>query len=346
MKFPYGVGALVPAGLAGDIYRLVRPLGDGASAFVYEAEDVGRGLRVALKLLRDDASPARMRSEWRALQSLSHASIVRVLACGFTRDAHRVPYLAMPLLGGASLRAVLDAEGSLGLERSLDHGIELFGALAHAHRAGLVHRDLRPDNIFLERIAPLVHRLVVLDFGLACAPGVAIPAEGGLDGHAHYTAPELFYGVAPSFATDLYAAGLVLFEMLTGVHALGGGCENWRHMHSSVATPPLEALVPTAPAALIELQASLLAKDARERPPSAEACGKALCAMQEELLVAAPNSTTEDGVDSLLRRLAGPAADEVTQEDSPRPSLLRLASLPDDTDKHQPPSSSNWAISR
>jgi len=340
MKCPYDVGAIVHAGDLGETYRLVRRLGDGASAFVYEAEDFTRGRRVALKLLRPGASPARMKREWRALQTLRHPGIVRLLSFGFTRDAHRIPYLAMPVLGGAPLRTVVDGQRALGLERGVDHGIELFDALAHAHRAGIVHRDLRPENLFLERTAPLVHRLVLLDFGLAYAARARVPTAQAMTGHPRYAAPELFYSGAPTFATDLYAAGLVVFEMLTGTHALGATSDEWRLTHSVALPPPLEAVLPRAPPALAALQASLLAKHARDRPPSAEICAQTLRSIREALPVAGNvDPTNEDGVDSVLRRIAGAAADEITQVDAPPVSLLRQASLPDDTEV-DPPSSS------
>ncbi len=272
MKCPYEVGAVLRGSAGGGVYRLVRRVGDGASAFVFEADD-GQGERVALKLLRQGASPARMQRECRALQGLRHPCIVRLVDFGITDAPHRLPYLVMPLLGGAPLRAVLDRQGALGLERGIDHGIELFAALAHAHRGGIVHRDVRPENVFLERSAPRVHRLVLLDFDLAYVPS-RLPTAQGLTGDPRYAAPELLYGGTPSFASDLYAAGLVLFEMWTGAHALAVSSNDWRSTHSFIAPPALGAVLPGASPALARLTAALLAKHARERPSSAESCAE------------------------------------------------------------------------
>jgi eukaryotic-like serine/threonine-protein kinase len=348
MKCPYGVGEVVLAqGHCDiDVLRLVRRLGDGASAFVFEAEDVRLGGRVAIKLVRAEASPERFHRECAALQALAHPSIVRLLSFGFTLGVHRMPFLVMPLLTGAPLRTVLDGQGPLRVERGLDHATELFVALAQAHGAGLLHRDLRPENLLLERIAPLVHRLVLLDFGLSCAASPSVASTREPIGDPRYAAPELFYGYPSSVATDLYAAGLVLFEMLTGKHPLGTTSHEWAHTHYFTAAPPLEALVTVVPPALSALQASLLAKQPRQRPRSAEACAQALCAIQQELLLPAPNSTLEDDVDSMLRRMAGPGEDEDTQVDLPSPSLLRQAGNPNDTDVSPPPSSSNWPVAR
>ena len=345
MRCPYDVGAIVRANENGDIYRLLCRLGDGASAFVFEAGHLRTGERVALKLLRQSVSAKRMDRECAPVQALAHSSIVRLLDFGFTRDDHHMPYLVMPLLRGASLRTVLDSQPPLGVERGIDYGSEIFAALAHAHAAKLLHGDLRPANIFVERLAPLAHGVVLMDFGLSSALSEDFPPTQRSIGDPRYAAPELFYGHAPSVATDLYAAGLVLFEMLTGTHALGAASNDWGYTHYFAAAPPLQALLPAAPAALVALLASLLAKPVRERPPSAEACVDALSAIQKDLFVPGSNSTTEDGVDSMLKRIAGPDSEEDTQVDPPPPSLLREASDADDTDERPPLSFSNWPIS-
>lgn len=333
----YYVGALVRSGHGSDIYRLVRRLGDGASASVFEAVDLRRGHSVALKLLRRGAPPAPLRRECAALQALVHPNIVRLLSFGFTPEG--VAYLVMPLLKGTQLRVVLDQQGPLGLERSLDCATELFAGLAVAHAAGILHGDLRPDNLLLERLAPRVHRLVLLDFGLSCSTEAATAATRQPIGDPRYAAPELFFGRHRSFATDLYAAGLVLFEMITGKHPLEAEGDDWTFTHSFVRPAPLGAVAPGTPAALEVLQASLLAKDPRERPASADECAQAIGAIQQRLLSGEIYPTTEDVVDSLLRRVAGPDPEEDTQVQPPPPSLLREASGSDDTDQSGPPSS-------
>ncbi len=336
MSWPYPLGAVVH-GEADDVFVLIRRLGEGSSAFVYEADDLRRGVRVALKLQRVGAPPTRLRRERAALCELFHPNIVRLHAFGMTRDARRIPYLATTLLAGASLRAVLTEQGALGLERAVDYGIDLFDALAAAQEIHIAHRDVRPENAFVERVAPRVHRLVLHDFGLVCPAVGRVTAQGAI-GDLRYAAPEILHGGAPSFRSDLYAAGLVLFEMLTGNHALASHSDNWWATHASVRPPALEALVPDAPRILAALVASLLAKSARDRPESASACSQTLRDARDELHATTANPTFEDGVDSLLRHLGGPAADEVTQVEPPRPSLLQRASAPSDTDL-EPPSS-------
>ena len=345
MRCPYDVGAIVHTKKSGDSYQLLCRLGDGASAFVFEAAHLRTGERVALKLLRQSVSAPRMERECVPLQALAHSSIVRLLDFGFTRDDHQMPYVVMPLLRGAPLRTVLDGQPPLGVERAVDYGSELFAALAHAHAARLLHGDVRPANIFVERLAPLVHGVVLMDFALPSTLGEDFPPTRRAMGDPRYAAPELFYGHAPSIATDLYAAGLVLFEMVTGTHALGAASHDWGYTHYFAPAPPLLALEPAAPAALVALLASLLAKQPRERPSSAGACVEALSAIQRDLLVPGHNPTTEDGVDSMLKRIAGPDSGEITEVDPPPPSLLREASDADDTDECAPPTSSSWPIS-
>jgi eukaryotic-like serine/threonine-protein kinase len=350
MTCPYDLGAIVPSGRKRHHYRLVSRLGDGASAFVFEADQLSAKERrprerVAFKLFRQSISPEQFETECGALHALTHPGIVRILSYGFTGDSLRLPYVVMPLLRGGSLRTTLDGHGAFTLARSIDYAIEIFAALERAHAAELVHRDLRPSNIFLERIAPSIHRVVLLDFGLLPQSVSCVPPALGLLGHPAYAAPELFYGKPHSVSTDIYAAGLVFYEMLTGTHALGSTSHDWAYTHYFSIAPSLDSLLRTAPPALVDFVASVLAKVVRLRPPSAKACALALSAIQEELLVPSPNSTSEDGVDSLLRRLAGPASDEDTQIEGPPSQLLRQASDPDDTDECPPPASCNWPIS-
>jgi serine/threonine-protein kinase len=320
MSWPYAVGSVVHAGADGDIYRLVRCLGESPSAVVYHAEDLrGRCPEVALKLLRRDLATTAVRREWRTLAALRHPNIVRLLSFGTTRDGHRIPYLAMPLLRGASLRDTLAYSGTLGLWRSVEHAIELADALTEAHRRKIVHRDLRPENLFLTRPEPRIQVLVVLDFGLACFAGVRSQLTQALVGHPRYAAPELFEDARPSPAADVFAAGLVLREMLTG----------------SAIPAPLE--LRGAPPPLVSLIASVVAESAKQRP-SAPQLAQALREIQRALPVNA-NTTEEDPIDSVLRQIAGPDSDEVTQDHPPPSSLLRHAGLAEDDTDVDPPSS-------
>jgi serine/threonine-protein kinase len=305
VNFPYDIGACVPASHSQITYRLVRRLHASASALVYEAIDSGQGDHVAMKFVRGDAPLTSMQRESDALERVRHPNVVRLLASGVTNDAHSAPYLVMPLLSGASLRVLLDRHRALGVERGVDIGIELFCALDAVHRKHIVHCDLRPENLFLERTSPLFHALVVLDFGLAGEVRVRASAPARLMGDPRYAAPDLFFGGVPSFASDLYAAGLTLFEILTGVHALPWTHDDWKYTHCFVLAPSIGTLLSRSPPMLTRLFDALLAKHADDRPPSAAACAETLRAIQTELQrgsdANAAVTTSEDGVDSLLR---------------------------------------------
>lgn len=347
MSGVHPVGSVIRGRDDDDHYRLIRPLGHGSHTLVYEAHDLRRGGRVALKLMsaRDHASRARMQQEWDVLRRLHHPSIVRALSFGVSGGAHEVVYLALTLLEGAPLRVVLDERPGLPLARAVAHGAELFDALSAAHKEGVVHRDVRPENLFVVRPAPNQHRLVLLDFGLACSATARVPTAQGLTGHLRYAAPELFFAGVPSVASDLYAAGVTLFEMLTGSHPLAVRGDDWRSAHSSSEPEPLEAFVPAAPLELRLLVQALLAKHARSRPLSARACFLRLRAIEREIALeqATGDTTVDDSVDALLRRLGGPAAVETTDVEPPSVGLLRRAGSPNDT-QVDPPSSSRWKL--
>jgi eukaryotic-like serine/threonine-protein kinase len=276
MTCPYDVDDIVRGGPPAATYRLVRHLAESPLAFPFEAHDLGEDRRVVLEILRRTISEDDLQRECSALAALTHPGVGRVLSFGLTRDAHRAPYVVVPRLRGTSLRSALDAQGPFELPRSLDYGIQVFRAMAYAHGARVLHRDLHPGSIFLERTGPTTDRVVLLGLGFPHAQGA--PAALDFIAHPAYAAPELFYGRAPSIATDIYAAGLVLFKMLTGTSALGeeGDRADWAHAHCFCVAPPLDALLPHPPPSLTALVASLLSKPVRRRPASAAACAQAL----------------------------------------------------------------------
>jgi serine/threonine protein kinase len=165
-------------------------------------------------------------------------------------------------------------------------------------------------------------------------------------GHPRYAAPELFWGGLPSVTTDLYASGLVLFEMITGVHALAVASADWRYTHCYVEATALEALVPNAPSSLCALLRCMLSKTKSERPHSADACLQLLRVAQRDVAIAAvnANATTEDAVDSLLRQLGGAGPEEITLVDPPSSHLLHESGEANDTLPSPPPSSGSWSL--
>src|SRR5207249_1877860 len=200
----------------GGRYRLLAPIGTGASAHVFLGEDVTLRRRVAVKVLHaalaeDESFLRRFRAEAQAAAALNHPNIMRVYDWGEAEDG---PYLVLEHLGGGSLRDVLDRGGTLSPSQALLVGLEAARALAYAHRRGLVHRDIKPANLLFDEEG----RLCIADFGLARALAEAAWTEpaGALLGTARYASPEQAQGSSVDGRADVYALALVLVEAVTG----------------------------------------------------------------------------------------------------------------------------------
>lgn len=200
----------------GDRYRLLRPVGTGASAHVYAADDVLLRRRVAVKVLHpglagDEAFGRRFRAEARAAAGLRHPHILQVFDTG---DDDGTPYVVMELLSGGSLRSLIDRGQLLTLSQAAAVGTDVAGALDYAHRHGLVHRDIKPANLIFDDEG----KVAIADFGLARALAEATWTEpiGGIVGTARYAAPEQVRGERLDGRADVYALALVLVEAVTG----------------------------------------------------------------------------------------------------------------------------------
>lgn len=200
----------------GGRYRLIAPVGTGASAQVYLADDVRLRRRVAVKLLHaaladDETFLRRFRAEAQAAAGLSHPNIVAVYDWG---DDEGRPYIVTEYLGGGSLRAVLDDGGRLSPSQALLVGLEATRALEYAHRRGIVHRDIKPANLLFGEDG----RLRVADFGLARALAEAgwTEPQGAVLGTARYASPEQAQGESVDGRADVYSLALVLIEAVTG----------------------------------------------------------------------------------------------------------------------------------
>src|SRR5487761_1078942 len=243
-------------GRLGD-YRILRVLGSGGMGVVFEAEEIQLGRRVALKAMKpvlaaSASSHRRFIREAQAAASVEHEQIVPVYHVGSDRG---IPFIIMPLLRGEPLAARLDAQAPapLPLAQALRIGREIALGLAAAHQAGLIHRDIKPGNVWLEAGTDSA---TILDFGLARATtdGAQITHAGTLLGTPAYMAPEQARGVAVDARADLFSLGCVLYHITTGVQPFSS--ESTLAALLSVAlsepTPPRE-LNRDLPAALSEL---------------------------------------------------------------------------------------------
>lgn len=207
-------------------YRLLREIGRGGAGTVWEAEQLPLGRRVAVKLLRgrtDDAAGARLLREALTVSSIGHDHIVRVDDVG--TDGDGTPYVAMELLHGQSVAEVLAARTKLPVGDVAVIVEQLVDALWAAHQVGVVHRDVKPANLFARRSAGVGWDVVLLDFGLcktATSTRQGLTAAGALLGTPGYMAPEQIRGALVDCRADQYALGCVVAELLTGRPAFDG----------------------------------------------------------------------------------------------------------------------------
>jgi eukaryotic-like serine/threonine-protein kinase len=208
-------------------FRVTRLLGRGSMGAVYEAEQVRGGVRFAIKVLsakmgRAGDLEARFEREARASGLLQHPNIVEVKAYGRLDDS--LPYLVMELVDGPVLADVLE-QGALATDRALVIARQILSAVSYAHSLGLVHRDLKPDNVMLGVGPGGVEQVKILDFGIVKLVGELAAAEVGTEqltqtgvvfGTPTYMAPEQALARELDGRADLYAIGCILFEMLTG----------------------------------------------------------------------------------------------------------------------------------
>lgn len=216
----------------GGRYRVGRLLGAGGMGLVYEAEHLSLGTRVAIKVLRpeladSDELRARLQHEARCLTALSSEHIVRVLDAG--RIDTGLPFFVMERLVGRDLGTIIQTCGPLDPARAVRYALQLCAALGEAHGVGLVHCDVKPGNILLasRRVGP--PRMKLLDFGIARwlddahSSSSSFGADGVM-GSPRYSSPEQLESWASADErTDIWSLGLVLFEMLTGVHPFATG---------------------------------------------------------------------------------------------------------------------------
>ncbi len=262
-----------------DRYQVLAELGQGGMGEVYLVGHIHTGRQEALKVLRPElaASPefvSRLRREARAVNRLNHPNIITMYDFGRLPDGRY--YLTMEFAEGESLAKVLEREGAPPIPRTVDLLRQVCRALDHAHKRGVIHRDLKPDNLFLAnyRDTPI---LKILDFGLAKILDFSdresqVTPNGSIYGTPAYMAPEQLLGDSQDDRTDLYSLGCVAFELLTGQRPFIGRTIQLVTAHLTLAPPRPSELRPDAgiPTELEELVLSCMAKQPNERPPSAQ----------------------------------------------------------------------------
>ena len=259
-------------------YQLIEKLGEGGMGTVYLAEDTNLKRRVALKVMKphiaaEPISRERFYREARAAAALEHDNIVAIYRVD---EENGIPYLAMPLLKGESLGGYLQRIPRPDLNFILKVGRDVANGLAAAHAQGLVHRDIKPDNIWIEPVPGEPgnnFRAKILDFGLARPrqeDGVLLTRQGAFLGTPAYVAPEQARGMSVDQRADLFSLGCVLYEMCAGRRPFTG-VDTMAVLTSLISEHPHEPRLinPETPPALSMLVMQLLEKDSARRPGSA-----------------------------------------------------------------------------
>jgi len=264
------------AGTRLDSYEIVAPLGAGGMGEVYRAHDATLKRDVAIKVLpeywsRDPERLRRFEQEAQATAALNHPNIVSIFHVGQFNGS---PYIVTELLHGETLRERL-RHGPMRLREATDVGIDIARGLAAAHDAGIVHRDLKPENIFLTKDV----RVKILDFGLAkLNPAKSVSADGPTasfqqqtnPGHVlgtvGYMSPEQVRGQAADARSDIFAAGAVLYEMLTGKRAFQKATSAETMSAILNEDPPaVSQLAPSVPPGLQRIVNRCLSKNPEQR---------------------------------------------------------------------------------
>jgi serine/threonine-protein kinase len=253
----------------GGRYEIRALLGQGGMAEVYAADDRLLGRRVAVKVLRagldaDRRAVARFRREARAEAALSHPNIVAIHDVGLDGEQ---PFLVMELVPGETLSEMIWRDAPLPVERAAEIGVEVAEALAFAHDAGIVHRDVKPGNVMVTPNG----RVKVVDFGIARAMAwTPLTGPGPVEGTAAYLSPEQVRGLPLDGRSDVYSLGIILYEMLAGVPPFRGDTPlaiAYRHVEEPPV--PLESLRPSTPPGLAAIVMRCLSKDPATRYQSA-----------------------------------------------------------------------------
>jgi len=267
-----------------DRYQLDKQLGEGGMAIVYQASDLMLERTIAVKILRKDFSKSkafqeRFKEEARAAANLTHPNIVTVHDFGFDNDRL---FIVMEHVPGTDLKQIIKKSGALPADHASRLFIQACAGIGYAHRAGLVHCDIKPHNML---VTP-DHRLKVTDFGIARALASVKHDEQSqaIWGSPAYFSPEQAAGRAPSPASDVYSLGIVLFEMLTGeLPFTDPSPQELALLHRYEAPPSAREINPEISAELEEIIVKVLSKEPSSRYRTADQMGRIVISFTEML---------------------------------------------------------------
>jgi tetratricopeptide (TPR) repeat protein len=274
-------------------YEIIEELGAGGMGKVYRAHDTKLNEEVALKLIKpeiavDKRTVERFHNEIRNARKISHSNVCRTHDLG---EAGKILYLTMEYIRGEDLKSLLHRTKALAVGSAVSVGRQIAAGLAEAHKQGIVHRDLKPGNIMIDKEG----QAKIMDFGIARSlQGGGITGEGAIIGTPEYMSPEQVEGKPADARADIYALGIILFEMVTGHVPFEGETPfAIANKHKSEPPPVPKKLVPQLPEGLNKLILRCLEKDKAKRYQTAEeliveldAVGQALPATERALALA------------------------------------------------------------
>jgi serine/threonine protein kinase len=244
-------------------FEVLRHLGSGGMATVYLGRDPELGRQVAIKVIREEIRDQevldRFLREARAAAALRHPNIITVYASG---EHDHQPYMAMEFVDGESLAEIIHARRTISLSDKISYIEQICAGLAFAHRAGIVHRDVKPANIMVDREGVVR----ILDFGIARVEGSAMTQDGSLMGSLNYMSPEQMLGQPVDHRSDIFSMGSVAYELLSYQQAFKGGLHDGLLQRLPHEDPPsLAQIDPDIPVALERVVMRALAKAPEQR---------------------------------------------------------------------------------
>ncbi len=262
-------------------YQLIDFIGQGGMSLVYRAVDIRTGHSVAIKILKSEYNGdkeflERFQREAQAASLMSHHNIVNLLDVGVEGEYR---YLVLEYVSGSTLKEIIQKKGHLHTNTAIQITVRILSALQHAHDGGIIHRDIKPQNILVNADG----HVKVADFGIARMANTYTISKGDtVVGSVHYSSPEQAAGSVAEASSDIYSTGVVLYEMLTGrVPFVGDTPVAVAMQHINAAPPPIAEINPNVAPAVIAVVMKALEKSPRKRYQSAREMADALFKAKE-----------------------------------------------------------------
>ena len=313
-------------------YKLIDYLGQGGMSLVYRAVDIRTGHNVAVKILKSEYNNdveflERFQREAHAAGRMSHHNIVNLLDVG-TEGEFR--YLVLEYISGNTLKDIIKEKGAINSNTAIQITIRILSALQHAHDNGIIHRDIKPQNVLVNTNG----HIKVADFGIARITNTkTISKKDVVIGSVHYSSPEQARGSVVEATSDIYSTGIVLYEMLTGrVPFVGDNPVTIAMQQVNAAPPPIRELNPAVPPAIASVVMKALEKSPQRRFRSAREMADALLKAKDGVMVeksTAPlkrngNGKQDGGADSEMKSATDmPYARFGTYPPQQKPQLVR-----------------------